>query len=294
MNFSVVIPVYFSAALPDTIRAVLDQTAYDRILEVLVIGQQPALDFPTSKFRHIHVADNPSVTHNRNVGLREAKGEWICYTDSDCIPDRDWLANFIPFIEKGFQAIGGAVDIPAGMSYWGRCHHDHGFENQAYGIAHKPTLRYAATLNFCIRRETLLNLGGFNEALAIGGEDRELCLRLHDSGIPIAFSPGAVVFHNHTRRDFRAAWNHSCQFGQNTANARLRHQESCSVYWQVLPKFLRIPVLGEFTAILRALVNCPARLLRNPAYLRKLSCLPGIFLLDFALGLGMAERFRTR
>src|SRR5207245_3682267 len=53
------------------------------------------------------------------------------------------------------------------------------------------------TANLGIRRESLQELGGFDEEVEIYGEDYDLCARLYKCGAEIAYVPDAKVFHHH-------------------------------------------------------------------------------------------------
>jgi glycosyltransferase involved in cell wall biosynthesis len=56
------------------------------------------------------VVDQPNrgLSVARNVGMEAASGEIIAYTDSDCVPDPDWLYFLVyTFLRSGFVAVGG-------------------------------------------------------------------------------------------------------------------------------------------------------------------------------------------
>ena len=46
-----------------------------------------------------------------------------------------------------------------------------------------------------LRRDAMLQVGGFREALGITGEEKELCMRLLDAGWAVVYLPDAVVAH---------------------------------------------------------------------------------------------------
>src|SRR5262245_9257382 len=51
---------------------------------------------------------NKGLSVARNVGADAGNGEIIAYTDSDCVPDPDWLAFLVyRFVRSGFVAVGG-------------------------------------------------------------------------------------------------------------------------------------------------------------------------------------------
>src|SRR5437879_10803317 len=53
------------------------------------------------------------------------------------------------------------------------------------------------TANLGIKRESLQELGGFDEEVEIYGEDYDLCARLYKGGAEIEYAPDAKVVHDH-------------------------------------------------------------------------------------------------
>lgn len=46
---------------------------------------------------------------NRNNGARYARGEWLAFTDDDCLPEPDWLNAFVASIKGSALALEGAI-----------------------------------------------------------------------------------------------------------------------------------------------------------------------------------------
>lgn len=102
MKISVVIPMYNSKdTIINTLDSIKNQTAFENILEVLVINDgstDNSLEIvkkysETNKKLPIVIVDkeNGGVSSARNAGMKEAKGEWIALLDSD----DEWLPNKI-------------------------------------------------------------------------------------------------------------------------------------------------------------------------------------------------------
>lgn len=53
----------------------------------------------------------------RNQGVQAAQSEWIAFTDDDCIPESNWLAQVDKNARLGYDAVGGLVDPAAAISY---------------------------------------------------------------------------------------------------------------------------------------------------------------------------------
>ena len=67
----------------------------------------------------------------RNVGIDAASGEYVVFTDSDCVVDPDWLTYLVyKFVQGGFVAVGGPNFPPPEES-----------AIAAYVAAWAPTLR---------------------------------------------------------------------------------------------------------------------------------------------------------
>jgi hypothetical protein len=83
-----------------------------------------------------------------------------------------------------------------------------------------------------IRRDALLQIGGFDPRFRAAGDDVDVCWRLLDSGQRIAFSPGAVVLH-HRRRSVRAYLRQQRGYGRAEALLERKHPDKYSAVGHV-------------------------------------------------------------
>ena len=70
--------------------------------------------------------------------------------------------------------------------------------------------------NMAFRREKLVEIGGFDPALRIAGDDVDICWRLQARGGSLGFSPGAMVWH-HRRTTLRSYWKQQRGYGRAEA-----------------------------------------------------------------------------
>jgi GT2 family glycosyltransferase len=128
-----------------------------------------------------------TIPHQRNTGVREARGEIIVFTDAGCRPERGWLESLIAPLSQDEQITVGLTLATAGSSglYDQGARHDLG----------SRYLRECSTINLAFRREVFDVIGGFDEHFAYGS-DVDFSWRLTDAGYRIRGVPDAVVRHD--------------------------------------------------------------------------------------------------
>jgi hypothetical protein len=90
---------------------------------------------------------------------------------------------------------------------------------------------HIAGCNMAFRRETLMQLGGFDPIYRAAGDDVDICWRFQDAGYTIGFSPAAVVWH--FRRNTVAAY--CCQqrgYGKAEALVYSKHPFRFNLFGQ--------------------------------------------------------------
>jgi glycosyltransferase involved in cell wall biosynthesis len=124
MLISVIICTYARAeSLELLLQCLLAQTTTN--FEVIVVdgsGDNPSVRDAVASFQVQHagalkvslIQSSKGLTHQRNVGLRYAHGELICFLDDDVTFERDFLADVLALFERSdFGDVGGltAYDV---------------------------------------------------------------------------------------------------------------------------------------------------------------------------------------
>jgi len=125
MSFiSVIIPTYRDTdRLIKCIRALENQTLDKSFFEVIVVNNDPneTLDFGTEILNDLNLKvlseEKPGSYAARNKGIKEAKNEIIAFTDSDMIPDKNWLACARSYFSEDVAKRIGILTGPVPLFY---------------------------------------------------------------------------------------------------------------------------------------------------------------------------------
>lgn len=127
--------------------------------------------------------DGPAA--NRNNGARKGRGQWVTFTDDDCLPDAGWLESIVKVAREGrVDVIEGRTLIPDYVD----SPFKQGIENRDGGVFW--------SCNLAVRRALFLEMGGFDEDFKeAADEDMEFAFRFRQRGHPHCFVFDALVLH---------------------------------------------------------------------------------------------------
>lgn len=207
---SVVVPVRNEAPkIARCLQALLDQTLQP--CEVIVVDGHStdstveiAGRFPVT----VMYEDYGTVGGARQVGIEHAQGDYVAFTDADCIPRKDWLENLVCEFDSGVVGVGGGIkNIGKGLweesialaldTFLGSAN-----SVQDRVLKKKRIVKSISGCNSIYQKEDLVTVGGFDVRLSIN-EDTEINTRLQRLGTLI-YTPEAIVHHHQERglRDF--------------------------------------------------------------------------------------------
>jgi glycosyltransferase involved in cell wall biosynthesis len=218
---SVIIPARNEAnTIARLVRAVLDQAPPGRGLEVLLVDDGSTDDTPAvARAAGARVLElgarpgggNPAIARNR--GALAATGHVLVFLDADCLPAPGWLARLLAAHDAGATVVGGALDLPDGLSPMARCdyycgwYHVHSRRPAGEVPNHPPG-------NLSVRRESFAATSGFTEQQPVAYAHEELAWQaeVRRGGGRIMFEPGAIVFH-YNRPGFRNLLRRNYRWG---------------------------------------------------------------------------------
>ena len=133
----------------------------------------------------------------RNHAAREGKGEFIVYIDDDARPQPQWISAIREAFARNPKAAaaGGPNLAPTPISRQNAivtaC-----LGNASHILFTDTTAEHLPGCNFALRRDVLLQIGGFDPTFHAAGDDVDVCWRLLDKGYQLAFHPTACVSHD--------------------------------------------------------------------------------------------------
>jgi glycosyltransferase involved in cell wall biosynthesis len=184
---SVVIPTRNRLqAIENCLDALAAQTLPSRSFEVLVVddGSEPALALDPSRWASkfelkLIRQKNTGPAGARNRGVAEARGEFLAFTDDDCLPTPSWLEKLVAALRENPEAmVGGSTfnglkdDLFAETSQL--------ILEMVYEHFNRDPANayFFASNNMAMRRDGLLQAGGFDADFnSPGAEDRYFCDR---------------------------------------------------------------------------------------------------------------------
>jgi GT2 family glycosyltransferase len=161
-----------------------------------------------------------------NQGAKQARGEFLVLLNTDVFVHPGWLEPLLEALRR--PGVGAAVpryvhedgSLQEAGVLLGRdgtvCFHGDGDDPDKPCYRFRRTVDYGSAACMVIRRRTFTALGGFDDLFAPAYyEDSDMCMRLAQSGLTVAYEPRSTVTHlRHGSGSFDAALTLSEQHRQ--------------------------------------------------------------------------------
>jgi mycofactocin system glycosyltransferase len=227
-DVTVVIPV---RDRPDDLAATLDAIGDAQSVVVVDDGSSdPAVtdvvqDRVVTLLRHDR-ARGPAAA--RNTGWREASTELVAFVDADCQPQPGWLDSLLPhFGDPRVAAVAPRITsripstLPEVLARYEQAvpSLDRGADEAL--VRPRSRVPFVPTAALVVRRDVLIALDGFDEALRVG-EDVDFVWRLNERGWSVRYEPSVIVSHE-ARPTARAWLRQRFDYGTSAAGLAARH-----------------------------------------------------------------------
>lgn len=207
MKFSVVVPSYNSSrTLPECLRALLNQNISRNEYEILVVDDgstdntkrliKPFTD-KNKNIRYIY-QKNKGPAAARNLGARKARGSILLFTDSDCVPEKNWIKSMtMPFQDNEIVGVAGAYGKNLEDKSIIARFTDYEIKDRYKKLAKQEEIDFIGTYAAAYRKGAFMKTKGFDESFkTASGEDPALSFEMTKYG-KLVFQPSARVAHHH-------------------------------------------------------------------------------------------------
>ncbi len=197
-RLSIIIPVYNAEKFLGQLFHCLDKNQFNQGDEILLIDNGSADESKSlclaqkeknpQLYKYYYFDKKAGSYSARNFALDMAEGDILVFTDSDCMPDSDWITNIRSNIKRG-TVLAGEIEIEITQN---------GLWENFDAIAHLDSERNAAqncvaTANMAVYKDDFFAVGKFEERFS--GGDYEWSQRARKKGKEIQYLPQMHVLH---------------------------------------------------------------------------------------------------
>jgi glycosyltransferase involved in cell wall biosynthesis len=176
----------------------------------------------------------------RNLGIYNAKGVIIGFTDDDCVASQTWIELAVPYFED--SKVGGVAGITLPEPY-----KKSGFSTtHTQELRNSESCRACATCNVFYRRSVLVEVGGFDPEFRFF-QDSELALRIDPEFVLGGIKdPKLVLKFRKTRKEYQICFDESVKVYHNvTYLSKLKYLKSLKKYETSALFYKKFPVLRK-------------------------------------------------
>jgi glycosyltransferase involved in cell wall biosynthesis len=226
LSASVIVPVYNGARTLDAcLSALSSQTPIPGPYEIIVVDDGSTDGSAELAARHgarVIRQERQGAAAARNAGAQRAQGEILLFTDADCEPLPDWLAEMAaPLARPEVAGVKGIYQTRQDslVARFVQAEYEEKYDR----LAMASRIDFVDTYAAAYRREVFVAIGGFDTSYpAATVEDQEFSYRVAEGGFALVFAPGARVYHQHTATVWRY-FRRKAQIGRWKVRVHLYH-----------------------------------------------------------------------
>jgi len=128
----------------------------------------------------------------RNQAIHVAQGQYLAFTDTDCIVDENWLQELINSHRRGYKVIGGMVKNGTPRSITGTIDYLLEFSDLIKPYESTNNTHFG-TCNLSVGKDVFQKYGLFIDQ--VKGSDSLYCRRVKEKGVTLFHQPKAVIWH---------------------------------------------------------------------------------------------------
>jgi glycosyltransferase involved in cell wall biosynthesis len=130
MKVSIIIPTKNNAGILEKCLKSIENLDYPKEeLEVVIVdghSEDGTVEIARKYGCRVVYESVGTIGGARNIGVQNSNGEFIVFTDADCVAERDWLKNLLKGIQdEGIASVEGSNITPEDDSEFGKCLENH-------------------------------------------------------------------------------------------------------------------------------------------------------------------------
>jgi biofilm PGA synthesis N-glycosyltransferase PgaC len=236
-------------------------------------------DFPRSKYEVIAV-DNGSTDRTVDIcrkfpvevvscpkkgqgaalnrGIKKARGNIICITNSDVVVSKDWLKKISEYFENnpGVDGVGGPVLSPLHkhknnvQKFTGELYVEDQMFPEKVTVAQYMKMYSGGLLgsaNCAYKKSALVSIGGFDESLLFTEVD--ICWRLIKAGKHLIFDPQIKVVHMGFPSSLQEVFKQQFKWGKGSTELMKKYRSGNvknDLKWEISSLYYLIKVIKAF------------------------------------------------
>lgn len=201
---SIIIPVY--NAFEYTKECIDSISRNTQNYEIILVdnGSNPPYLFDGSDNTIIiHTGENLGFPKAVNIGLKQAKGDYLCILNNDVIVTYQWGAKMIDHFDKA-DMVGPCTNSISGIQQvmlpeiYRNIEQMEKVVKASYSLNKGKYIPFHRLVAFCLmmKREVYETIGGLDEIYGMGNyEDDDYCLTAIDAGFKLAIASDVYIHH---------------------------------------------------------------------------------------------------
>lgn len=280
IKYSVIVCSYNGANyISECLQSLVNQSVPNDSYEIIVVndGSTDNLEEKVAVFlqkykniKFISYKPNKGLSFARNIGWKNASGDFIFYIDDDAVADPDWLERLSAYYtDSNIAGVGGYARAYFSNNIYteyelAKCYLEYGKNAENLN---KNNLG-AGGLNMSFRKKVLEEVDGFDPIFKAVGDDADINFRIRQKGYKLVTVASITVRHR-TPTNFRSFIQKKVGRGAGEYIFSYKYRQKHNFFRSLIGLFL-------------ALVNIPgslingvkmARLINKPRLFFSLSCL---------------------
>ena len=201
MDVSVIIPAYNAKKTIANCLDSLSSQNYKGKYEIIVVddGSKDATKQIAGNFAKVKLLmqNHAGPAKARNLGAKNAKGEILIFTDSDCIADKNFISEMArPFSNREIAGVQGRYKCKQKELIARLIHLE--IEERYEHMQKQKYIDFIGSYAAAYRKNEFLKAHGFDTSFPMAsGEDTDLSFRLSAANKKMVFAQKAIVWHTH-------------------------------------------------------------------------------------------------